>query len=402
MRTILVVPDEALNHELRTALAEFPEIEIVRQVSPYPEPDDLLRIVRARRPDFVFISAQDFPRLQALTGILDDRMPGLPVVSVGGEANPLEMIPKLMRLGVREYLTSPVTHEKLGEAIGSIARQLSKHPAPQVRLGDLYAFFPAKPGVGSSTITVSTSCALADELHVHTLLLDCDLMAGVTKFLLKLGTSSSIVNALEHADTLDEDMWSQIVGKWDSLDVLHAGELAPPNTLTAASLEVVLGFARAQYDTICADLASSLDPFTVQIMREARRIFMVTTPELVPLYLAADRLKHLKDLGLADKVSLLLNRKNPSHRGLSDHEASQLVGMPIAHQFSNDYPAVQGAILDGVPVSHRSSLGQSIMDLARSLAPAPSGHDAAQIHHRKFLEFFHVPSSRDHETVWKD
>jgi len=42
---------------------------------------------------------------------------------------------------------------------------------------------------------------------------------------------------------------------------------------------------------------------------------MVTTPELVPLYLAEDRLRHLKELGLADKVSLLLNRKNPAHRG---------------------------------------------------------------------------------------
>ena len=76
----------------------------------------------------------------------------------------------------------------------------------------------------------------------------------------------------------------------DGLEVLHAGQLALPASLTSASLEVVLGFARGLYDTICADLASSLDPFTVQIMREARRIFMVMTPELVPLYLAADRL----------------------------------------------------------------------------------------------------------------
>jgi pilus assembly protein CpaE len=402
MRTIVVVPDPALNQDLMTALAEFPEIEVVRQVAPYPEPDDFLRIIRARRPDFIFLSAEEFPKFQALAAAVDDRMPGLPLISVTREMDPLEVIPKLMHLGVRELLTSPVTHAKLGEAIASIARQLSKHPAPVVCLGDLYAFFPAKPGVGSSTITVSTSCALADELHIRTLLLDCDLMAGVTKFLLKLGNSSSIVNALEHADSLDEDLWSQMVGHWDGLEVLHAGELAPPATLTAAALEVVLGFARAQYDTICADLASSLDPFTVQIMREARRIFMVTTPELVPLYLAADRLRHLKDLGLADKVSLLLNRKNPSHRGMTDSEAAQLVGIPIAHQFSNDYPGVQGAILDGVPVPHRSSLGQSILTLARSLAPTAPGHDRHVAHPRRFLEFFHVPSARDHETVWRD
>jgi len=402
MRTILVIPDQALNHDLVTALAEFPEIELARQVTAYPEPDDFLRIVRARRPDFVFISAEDFVRFQGLAAAIDDRMPGLPVIGVVHESNPIELVPKLMRLGVRDLLTAPVTHEKLGETIASIAGQLAKHPAPVARLGDLYAFFPAKPGVGSSTIAVSASCALADELHVSTLLLDCDLMAGVTKFLLKLGNSSSIVNALEQADTLDEDLWTQMVAHWDGLAVLHAGELAPPATLTAASLDVVLGFARAQYDTICADLASSLDPFTVQIMHEARRIFMVTTPELVPLYMAADRLRHLKDLGLADKVVLLLNRKNPTHRGLSDGEVAQLAGLPIAHQFSNDYPGVQGAILDGVPVSHRSNLGQSIMALARSIAPAESRHDGPPSHQRKFLEFFHVPSAPDHDTVWRD
>jgi pilus assembly protein CpaE len=400
MRTIFVGFDEALTQSLEGALAEYPEIELVRKVPAYPEPEDLLRIVRARRPDFIFISGAEFEHLEALASAIDERLAGLPVICVAAAANPMDLLPRLMHCGVRELLTPPITKERVGEVIASVARQLSRHPAPTVRLGDLYAFIPAKPGVGASTIAVSTSCALADELKIRTLLLDCDLLAGVTKFLLKLGNTSSIVNALEHADSLDEDLWSQMVGHWDGLDVLHAGELAPPASLPAAGLEIVLGVARAQYETICADVASSLDPFTVQILREARRIFLVTTPELVPLYMAADRLRHLKELGLADKVSLLLTRQNPSHRGLSDGEVAQLVGMPITQQFSNDYPGVQGAILDGAPVSHRSSLGQNIMLLARSLAPE-SSRLALPARHRRFLEFFHVPSSRDRETVWR-
>ena len=51
----LVVPDQALNHDLATELAQFPEIEIVRQVASNPVPDDFLRIIRAHRPDCVFI-----------------------------------------------------------------------------------------------------------------------------------------------------------------------------------------------------------------------------------------------------------------------------------------------------------------------------------------------------------
>jgi len=401
VRTIVINPDQQFNSDLAAALAQYPEIELVRQLAVYPDADELLRIIRARRPDFLFISADDFARFEALAAAVDDRLPGLPVIALACDANLSELIPKLMRLGVRELIDTPVTHEKLGQAVAGTARQLAKRPAPTVRLGDLYAFLPAKPGVGSSTIAISTSCALAEELDARTLLLDCDLAAGVTKFLLKIGNTSSIVNAMNHADNLDEDMWSQMVVKWGKLDVLHAGELDPPTNLCASSLDRVLALARAEYDTICADLASSLDPFTVQIMREARQILMVTTPELVPLHLAADRLRHLTELGLGDKVILLLNRKNPARKGLSDSEVSQLVGLPIAHRFSNDYPVVQNAILEGTPVSHRSSLGQSILDLARSLAPRAAKREATPLEHRRFLEFFHVSSNRDHGTVWK-
>jgi pilus assembly protein CpaE len=401
MRTIVVVPDPALNDDLMAALAAFREIEVVRQIPHYPTPENLLRIVRARQPDFVCLSTEDFTQFQALAAIVDERLSGLPIVSVASDANPIELIPKLMHLGVRELLTSPVTHEKLAETIASVSRQLARHPAPRVPLGDLCAFFPAKPGVGATTLALSTSCAMADELHLRTLLLDCDLMAGVTKFLLKLGNNCSIVNALEHADTLDEDMWSQIIGHWGDLEVLHAGELAPPANLSAGCLEVVLGIARGQYDSICADLASSLDPFTVQVMREARRIFLVTTPELVSLYMAADRLRHLKGLGLGGKVSLLLTRKDQAQRSLSDVEASKLVGLPIAFEFFNDYSTVQSSILDGVPVAQNSNLGRSIMSLAQSLAPAVARQEVPVLSKRKFLQFFHVPSVEDPETAWQ-
>ena len=165
MRTILVVPDPQLRQDLLAALTKFPEIEVIRDLELYPEPNDFLRIVRSRRPDFLFISAQDFARFQGLVAALDERMPGIPIISVARDANPLLLIPKLMHLGLREFLSSPITHEKLAEALASIAQQLAKHPAPLAPRGDLYAFFPAKPGVGTSTLAVSASCTLANSPH---------------------------------------------------------------------------------------------------------------------------------------------------------------------------------------------------------------------------------------------
>jgi MinD-like ATPase involved in chromosome partitioning or flagellar assembly len=210
--------------------------------------------------------------------------------------------------------------------------------------------------------------------------MDCDLDAGPIKFLLKLGNSSSIVDAVEHAPNLDEDLWSQMVGRWDKLDVLHAGELSPPTNLDLSGLHMVLSLARAQYEAICADLGSSLDHFSVELMRESRKVFVVTTPEVVPLYLAAQRVRALKELGLSDKVSLLLNRKSSRREGMSDAD-------------------VERAIFKGSPVSNDSLLGRSILNLARSLTPHPEPKETSKP--RKFLEFFRVPPAEGQEEIWR-
>jgi Flp pilus assembly CpaE family ATPase len=303
-----------------------------------------------------------------------------------------------MHLGIREYLTSPIAHDKLAEIVDSIQRFLKKHPVQVSGLGDLYTFLPGKPGVGCSTIAASTSCALAD-LGARTLLLDCDLAAGTIKFLLKLGNSASIIDTLSHAENLDEGLWSQMVGTRENLDVLHAGELMPPPVIDLPSLQSVLSTARSQYEVICADLASSLDPFSIALMRESRRIFVITTPEIVPLHLTGQRVRALQKLGLGDRISLLLNRKSGRKGGLGDAEVANLVGLPISITFSNDYAGVEAAILEASPISRESGLGQSILNLAHSLAPHVGPTESPK--RRKVLEFFHISQNEQPDEVWK-
>ncbi len=308
--------------------------------------------------------------------------------------NDVDVLRHLMHLGIREHLISPIQDFQLSEAVGSAARRLKANPVSGPRPGDLYTFLPAKPGVGTSTIAMSTSCALAEDLGLKTLLLDADLAAGTIQFLLKLGTSSSIVDGLIHADALDEDLWQQIVGKWDKLEVLHAGALDTPPGMDVPGLDRVVAMARAQYEVICADLGSLFDPLSVALLRESRRVFLVTTAELAPLHLAQIRILRLNELGLGDRVSLLLNRKLPSE--ISDSEVEAAVGLNVAHSFSNDYKSVKDSILRGSPV-HGGSLGESILSLAQSLAPHVEPKRSAT--QRKFLQFFHVPSARDIESV---
>ena len=189
------------------------------------------------------------------------------------------------------------------------------------------------------------------------------------------------------AGNLDEGLWLQVIGNFDKLEVLHAGDLDTPPGMPVPGLERVLAMARAQYEVICVDLGSHFDPFSIALLRESRRIFLVTTPEVVPLHLARVRLARLTELGLHDRVSLLLNRKVRDE--VTSSEVEKAIGIPVSHSFSNDYRGVQDAILQASPVPRKSDLGESILNLAKSLAPQEEAKPAS--HQHKFLQFFHIP-----------
>jgi Flp pilus assembly CpaE family ATPase len=397
LRTVLICANGEVRRDMTAALARIPELEIVREFGEHPSADETLRTIRARSVNLLLLDVDDFDQAKVLAATVDDLVPGLPIVTFSGQ-DALDLLPRLMPLGVRNHLTVPVGDAALVEAVQAARRRLQTHPMAGIRLSDLYTFLPAKPGTGASTIALSTSCALAEQMGARTLLLDGDLAAGAIQFLLKLGHSASFVDAMSYAGNLDEDLWSQMVGHWGKLEVLHAGRLDAPPDMELGGLEQVLRVARAQYEVICVDLPSNLDRLSLALMRESRRIFLVTTPEVVPLYLASARLRRLMELGLGERVSLLLNRK--TIRKLGNDQVAATVGIPVAYQFPNDYKGVQTAILEAVPVIGDTELGRSIMGLARSLAPHLQAKEAPQP--RKFLEFFRVPHTGEEEPAIHD
>lgn len=396
LRAALICPDDQMCRDLSSTVQKVAGLEVARAITKYPSPEELLRTIRVRKLDAVLLCVDDFARSEILVKTIDRVMPGFPVITLS-KGNGIDLFQSLMHLGIREHLTSPIQESSLADAVAAVTLRLKSRPIPAPNLGDLYTFLPAKPGVGASTIAMSTSCALADDLAVKTLLMDCDLAAGTIQFLLKLGATASIVDALTHADALDEDMWLQMIGKWDKLEVLHAGELDTPPGMGVPGIDRVISIARAQYEVICADLGSHFDPLSIALLRESRRILLVTTPELAPLHLAKIRMQRLTDLGLSDRVSLLLNRKTRSL--VTDAEVEKAVGIPVSHSFSNDYRGVQDSVLRGSPVPPSSELGESILNLAHALAPHRESKQAPV--HRKFLEFFHVPHADEAEVLWR-
>lgn len=400
MRALTVIPDPQLRRELSDELKPISSLQIVRAFETTPAFDDLLRSIRVQNPDVLIVGVDNLDSVEALLRRLDEVIPDLPKIGIARSVD--EMVAhRLMRLGIRDYLIPPIPRARLVEVIDFVQSETARHPRPAVHLADLYSFFPAKPGVGCTTIALSASCALAEELSVPTLLLDCDIAAGIVNFHLKLAHSASILDAISHAESLDEDMWRQMVGRRDKLEVLHAGTLMNPPPADLSGLSRVLALARPQYDVICADLGSSLDELTIAMMRESQRIFLVTTPEIAAVHLAQARLKSLRDLGLAERVNLVLNRKDHWRGHLNTDLVSEAVGIPVTFTVGNDYRQTSDAIVKGETIPAASDIGRCIMNLAQSLRADAARKPVQGGRGRKFLEFFHVAPSEDTTTVWR-
>jgi Flp pilus assembly CpaE family ATPase len=122
-------------------------------------------------------------------------------------------------------------------------------------------------------------------------------------------------------------------------------------------------------------------------MHEAKRIFLVCTPEIPSLHLAREKYLYLKQLDLADRVCVLLNRcqKRPL---ITPAQIEQLVGTPVYMTFPNDYQGVQRALTAGRWVEPNTDLGRQFTSLAQAMFEVKQ--PAAVDSRKRFIEFFSV------------
>jgi Flp pilus assembly CpaE family ATPase len=112
------------------------------------------------------------------------------------------------------------------------------------------------------------------------------------------------------------------------------------------------------------DLSGNLEKYSLELMRESKRIFLVTTPETPALQLAREKEQFLTDLDLGDRISVVLNRW--SRRSvLGKDEVAQIIGRPVDFTITNDYRAVHAAVANAAPVAQSGDLGSQFEALAR-------------------------------------
>lgn len=379
LRVAIISPDQQLGASLERALVETRVAAVVANLSHYPDAVELEQLLVERGVEAVMLSYESPHRFAAAASYLEKKASGLPIAAVVSSADPATLL-ELMRVGVREVLTPPFHQEKLREALGRIQRLIDSR---RQTIDRLYSFLPAKAGVGATTVALNTAVALSRLPDTNVLLIDFDLHNGIAAFLLKLSPRYTVVDALERADRLDQDIWAKLAWPVGTLDLLPAGRLAPEAQVEPERLQMLLAFARRFYQVICVDHSGMLEQHSLEVLRESERIFVVTTAEVPALHLGAEKLRLLRELGLAERVEILLNRAH-SRSLLSKEQIEQMLGASIRASIPNDYVAVHNAIMAGKPLGEDTRLGKNFSELARSLTALPG----TSSRRRRLLDYF--------------
>ncbi len=343
----------------RTAL-ESRDVCIYKTMHAFPPPYEMTRLMNTFKPDLVFVELDPLEAALALARGVRLLSPGSAVIGYlyGGQEVDMQ---RVLEAGVLEVLSSPLTADGMLQATERAVRKAR----PDLQ-DNLLAFLPAKAGSGATTIAVHTAGFLAKKFDQRVLVVEADLHSGLISVLLKIQAEYSILNALENAALLDGTLWSRIVARAHDLDLLLAPRPNRSAVLSWSKYHQLLQFVRGRYDAVVVDLPEVVNDATVEIVRRAKRVFIVTTPELPSLVLARQRCGALRSRGVPpQRIGIVVNRwKNFE---IPTGEIERFLEEPVAAVFQNDYQCVRRAIQEGRLIGAKSELGKAFATFAEKL-----------------------------------
>lgn len=360
LNAILFIADSHLAALIRGLAGKSNEFAIGAIVQLAEMRYSLTRTLNTTTADVMLVEMSDFDRDVPLAATIHQRSPNVPLVGLTSR-DLLERLNSSSNSDLSAMVAWPFTVEELEQAISTAV-----HKVHGLIQENLVAFLPGKAGSGSSTVVLNTARVLAQELGRRVLVIESDLHSGLLSAMLDVGVKSSIRAILEEAPNLDTLNWQRYVTSVGGVDFLLTNtEIKEPVPAWTHYFQL-LRFAAAKYDLILVDLPEVVNPATAEVVRRARAVYVVSTPELASLKLSKQRCLELDQWGVErQRIYGLLNRGQ--RRDIGPEEAAGILGCPVAATFPNDYKVVQRAIQHASSVHARSALGKAYLAFAKAL-----------------------------------
>ncbi len=309
--------------------------------------------------------------LQALSEIAEPSA----AVLVIGQSQELDFYRELTRgLGVSEYLSKPLSRERVAQLFGPIVRGQA-HSVVTASGGRSLTITGASGGVGATTVAANLAWQLAATHRSHTCLLDADLYLGSAGLMLDMGLGEGLLQALRtpsRIDTVFLERAAELVAD-DAVDgrlSLMASELHPADAIDYAegAAQTLLNAMRLRYNVVVIDAPFSAEPFARDLFAGVTQRVLVLEPTLASVRGAMRLIGLSAGANQSRRPILLLNRLGRPG-GLSRADVEQTLGARV----DITIPELSGKVTDaanlGRPLVESSAPFRSAIDqLARQLS----------------------------------
>jgi pilus assembly protein CpaE len=344
----LISPNIERRSAAALALARCPGNEVF-EYPVYPAGLDDLPSLLEQKFDVVIIELDTDPEyaLELVENIAGD---GLATVMVYSSNADSELLVRCMRAGAREFLTLPLAHEVMAEALVRAAARRPMVQSPKKTAGKLLAFMGSKGGAGATMLACNFAAGLAKESEQKTLLIDLDLPLGDAALNLGITPEFSTIDALDAAERLDGRFLTQLLVKHDSgLMVLAAPGRFVQYQAHDDAINRLLQVARQEFDNVVVDLGSKLELMSTAAYKDATSLYLVTQAS-IPELRNSNRLISQFFSGATPKLEIVINRFEARSLGVAEEHITKALTRPAQWKIPNDYSAVRNMQINASPL----------------------------------------------------
>ena len=361
---MLLTPDAAAAQLIELLLNESGVFKLVSKGSPLRSVHEIMRQVGVHDPELILLDLNDWTAVSALARHINAANLRGVVVGFKMVWNRLEML-TFEEAGITDLVQEPLTAQDLERAAYD-----ALHREHGVADHNIIALLPAKAGGGCSTVALNVAAAMAERYTKKVLLVEGDRRSGVLSIMLNLQNRSGLSEALQQAGELTPVEWQQHTVWVNGIHLLPANPTKRGPLPTWVEYYQLLRFSRKLYDYVFVDLPEVVNEATAEVVKSARDICIVCTPEVPSLKLAAQRSAELEACQIpASRVHLVVNRWESG--GLSIEQVEDTLERKVFATLPNDYKQVKNAILESRLVSPTSRFAKSCRTLAQKLSGLP-------------------------------
>ena len=379
LKTIVLIQDERQRKEYRYILGrvEFARIEQEILCDGQLLNQENLEEIGSAQPDVVLLDMPEDPeRGLHLLEQVHRHFSTTPILVVGGPTEPSSLI-QAMKLGVKECLPKPLTHEELSEALYRLHQKVFCD-APEKASGSIFTFISSKGGTGSTTLLTNFAVCLSKTSKKQVLIVDLDIQLGDVADYFGVKDNRFLFQQEPDAST-----WE--IGHIDRTIIRHPSTgvdiLSLTNGFSRKSrpfpyeLKRLLISLRSEYDFVLVDTANALDSNVVAALDLSDSIFLISKGDLPALRNTQRYLHVFHRLGYSqNRVRILMNRYSRND-GIDLTQIERTLGFEIFWTIPNDFRAMISSIQMGVPLTATTQevpLAKSLYSLSALILGIPA------------------------------